>query len=280
MTRRARKEQSDRSEMPFLDHLEELRWRIIWALAAILLAVGFGFFLVLRFDVIALLEKPILPYLHGHHVVATHPTDGLQLTISAAIWIGATLSFPVVLYQAWLFLAPALYAREKRLLTAALAGGVVLFAVGATFAFGVVLPLSLPMLFHLFGTALDPMITADNYFDLVFSLVITFGVAFELPVVVLLLAAARLVTPSFLRRYRRHAIVAIITVGAFLTPGGDVTPTIALAVPLYCLYELSVFVAHVIWRQRPSGDSMGEAAALLLAPLLMYRSRRMARVAL
>jgi sec-independent protein translocase protein TatC len=234
MTRRARKEQSDRSEMPFLDHLEELRWRIIWALAAILLAVGFGFFLVLRFDVIALLEKPILPYLHGHHVVATHPTDGLQLTISAAIWIGATLSFPVVLYQAWLFLAPALYAREKRLLTAALAGGVVLFAVGATFAFGVVLPL----------------------------------------------AAARLVTPSFLRRYRRHAIVAIITVGAFLTPGGDVTPTIALAVPLYCLYELSVFVAHVIWRQRPSGDSMGEAAALLLAPLLMYRSRRMARVAL
>lgn len=265
--------------MPFLEHLEELRWRIIWSLAAVLLAVGIGFFLVLRFNVIAFLETPILPYLHGHHVVATHPTDGLRLTITAAIWIGAALSFPVVLYQAWMFLAPALYTRERRLLSAALAGGVVLFAVGATFAFTVVLRLSLPMLFQLFGTALDPMITADNYFDFVFSLIITFGVAFELPVVVLLLSAARLVTPAFLRRYRRHAFVAIITIGAFLTPGGDVTPTIALAVPLYGLYELSVLVAHVIWRQRPSGDSIGSSAALLLAPLLMYRARRMSRVA-
>jgi len=269
----------DRSEMPFLEHLEELRWRIIWSLAAALLGVGLGLFLVLRFNVIALLEGPILPYLHGRHVVATHPTDGLQLTVTAAVWIGAVLAFPVVLYQAWLFLAPALYARERRLLTAALGGGVVLFAVGAVFAFAVVLPLSLPMLFQLFGTALDPMITADNYFDFVFSLVITFGVAFELPVVVLLLAAARLVTPAFLRRYRRHAIVAIITVGAFLTPGGDVTPTIALAVPLYGLYELSVLVAHLIWRETRDNDSMGESAALLLAPLLMYRSRRMRRVA-
>lgn len=87
-------------------------------------------------------------------------------------------------------------------------------------------------------------------------------------------------TPSFLRRYRRHAFVAIITIGAFLTPGGDVTPTIALAVPLYGLYELSVLVAHLIWRRRPTdGDSMGQSAALLLAPLLMYRSRRMSRVA-
>ena len=269
----------DRSEMPFLDHLEELRWRIIWSLASVFLAVGFGFFLVIHFHVIELLEGPILPYLNGRHVVATRPTDGLQLTITTAIWIGAVLSFPLVLYQAWMFLAPALYRREKRLLSAALAGGVVLFGAGAAFAFGVVLPLSLPMLFRLFGNALDPMITADSYFDFVFSLVITFGIAFELPVVVLLLAAARLVTPTFLRKYRRHAVVAIITVGAFLTPGGDVTPTIALAVPLYGLYELSVLVAHIIWRQRPSGDSIGHSAAMLLAPLLMYRARRMARVA-
>jgi len=279
MDRSAPESKADRSEMPFLDHLEELRWRIIWALTAAMLGVGIGLFLVLRFNVIALLERPILPYLHGHHLVATHPTDGLRLTVTASIWIGVALSFPVVLYQAWMFLAPALYAKEKRLLSAALAGGVVLFALGGAFAFGIVLPLSLPMLFQLFGNALDPMITADNYFDLVFSLIITFGVAFELPVVVLLLAAARLVTPAFLRKYRRHAIVAIITVGAFLTPGGDVTPTIALALPLYGLYELSVIVAQMIWRQRPSNDSTSDSAALLLAPLLMYRARRMARVA-
>jgi len=260
-------------EMPFLDHLEELRWRIIYSLAAIFLALGISFFIVLHFDVIARLEGPIAPYLHGHHVVATHPTDGLQLTISAAMWIAAVLAFPVILYQAWGFLAPALYGREKRLLIAALAGGVTLFVAGALFAFRIVLPLSLPWLFDLFGTALEPMITADNYFDFVFSLVISFGLAFELPVVVLLLAAAGLVSPQFLSRYRRHAIVVIVTVGALLTPGDFVWSTLALAVPLYILYELSVLVAYLIWRRRAT-DS---AVAVLLAPLLMLRLRKPSR---
>jgi sec-independent protein translocase protein TatC len=262
--------------MPFLDHLEELRWRIIYSLAALILALAGGFFVVLRFKVIALLEQPVLPYLDGHHVVATHPTDGLQLTMSAAMWIALVLALPVILYQAWMFLAPALYRREKRLLVGALSAGLVLFACGAAFAFLVVLPMSLPFLFHLFGDALEPMITAESWFGYVFGLVITFGIAFELPVVVLVLAAARLVTPAFLRRYRRHAVVAILVVGALLTPGGDVTPTIALALPLYLLYELSVVVAQLIWRYKPI-DS--ESAALLVAPWLVYRARRVSRYA-
>ncbi|HTE43732.1 MAG TPA: twin-arginine translocase subunit TatC [Gemmatimonadaceae bacterium] len=271
-----RDERSTNAEMPFLDHLEELRWRIIWSLAAIALAVALGFFLVLRYDVIARLEAPILPYLHGHHVIATHPADGLQITVSAAMWIGAVVAFPVILYQAWLFLSPALYVREKRLLIAALSGGIALFVAGALFAYAVVLPVSLPWMFQLFGTALEPMITAESYFGLVFSMVLSFGVAFELPVVVLLLAAAGLVTPQFLSRYRRHAIVLIITVGAFLTPGDFVSTTLALAVPLYLLYELSVVVAFVIWRRRP--DS-GAAIALLLTPFLLWRQHRLRHVA-
>jgi sec-independent protein translocase protein TatC len=261
--------------MPFLDHLEELRWRIIYSLAAAAVAIGIGFFIVLRYDVIGRLEAPILPYLHGHHVMATHPTDGLQWTISAAMWIGVVLAFPVIVYQAWLFLAPALFAREKRLLVAALVGGAILFCAGAAFAYLVVLPLSLPWLFDLFGNALEPMITAENYFGFVLSLVVSFGLAFELPVVVLLLAAARLVSPQFLSRYRRHAIVLIVTAGALLTPGDFVWSTLALAVPLYLLYELSVAVAYVIWRDRPP---RGVSLAILFAPLLVWRYRR-ARVA-
>ena len=180
--------------MPFLDHLEELRWRIIWSLLAVVVSVAAGFFLVLHFDVLAIREQPILPFLHGHHVMATHPTDGLQLTISAAMWIGCVGAFPVVLYQTWLFLAPALYVRERRLLIAALFGGIVLFVIGAAFAWFVMLPMSLPWLFTMFGRALEPMITAENYFGFVFSMVLSFGLAFELPVVILLLAAAGLVT--------------------------------------------------------------------------------------
>src|ERR1051325_4843663 len=129
-----RRTKSNGAEMPFFDHLEELRWRIIWSLAAIAIAVGAGFFLVLHYGLIARLEAPILPYLNGHHVIATHPTDGLQVTISAAMWIGVVLAFPVVLYQAWLFLSPALYQRERSLLIAALAGGIALFVAGAVFA--------------------------------------------------------------------------------------------------------------------------------------------------
>jgi sec-independent protein translocase protein TatC len=258
------------AEMPFLDHLEELRWRIIWSIVAVLVGVGVGLFLVLHYDVIARLEVPILPYLHGHHVVATHPTDGLQLTMSASLWIGLVLSFPVVLYQGWLFLSPALYARERGLLVAALVGGVGLFGIGALFAYEVALPLSLPWLFNLFGTALEPMISAESYFGFVFSMVLSFGLAFELPVVVLLLSAAGLVTPQLLRRYRRHAIVLIVALGALLTPGDAVWGTLALAVPLYLLYELSILASHLVARRRSGG---GGALLLLLSPLLLAHGR-------
>lgn len=147
------------TEMPFLDHLEELRWRIIYSLAAVAIGVIGGYVMVVRFDLVKLLAAPIVPYLGGHNLMATHPTDGFRITVSAALWVGVVAAFPFVVYQAWMFLSPALYSRERRLLSAALAGGSVLFAGGAYFAFKIVLPLSLPWLFGFFGTTLDPMIT-------------------------------------------------------------------------------------------------------------------------
>lgn len=269
----------DRSsaEMPFLEHLEELRWRIIWSALAVITSIALGFYVVMHYDIIALLEKPILPYLNGHRLVATHPTDGLQITFSAAMWFGLVLSFPMLLYQAWLFFSPALYPREKRLLGAALAGGVLLFAGGASFAYFVILPITIPFLLGMFGeTALDPMITGENYFGFLFSTVVSFGVAFELPVVVLLLSAAGLVTPQFLSKYRRHAFAFILVASAFLTPGDYVMGTLAMSVPLYLLYELSVLVARVIWRRRNSADA---PVIILLAPLLLWANRRKLRAA-
>ena len=255
--------------MPFLDHLEELRWRIIWSLLALVVSVALSFFMVLRFEILALLERPILPFLHGHHVMVTHPTDGLQLTISAAMWIGFVGAFPVVLYQTWLFLAPALYARERQLLIAALLGGVVLFALGAGFAYFVMLPMSLPWLFTMFGHALEPMITAENYFGFVFGMVLSFGLAFELPIVILLLAAAGLVTPRMLNRYRRHAVVLIVILSTFLTPGDFVWSTLAMALPLYLLYEVSVLVSLMIYRHR---TRQTETVVALVAPVLALRA--------
>ena len=237
-------------EMPFLDHLEELRWRIIYALAAVLVCVGIGFFIASQFDVVGLLARPVLPLIPEHKLVYTHPSEGFTIILNAAITFGLVMSSPVIIYQIWAFLAPALHMHEKRVGLGVLFSGVVLFVAGAALAYFVVVPLALPWLFGFAGPALVPLITAEDYFSFLFAMVLTFGVSFELPIVILALAALGIVTPAFLSKYRRHAIVLIIIVGAFLTPGDMVWTTIALAVPLYALYEISVLAALVIYRRK------------------------------
>jgi sec-independent protein translocase protein TatC len=241
---------SQSGEMPFLDHLEELRWRIIYSLGSALVCVGIGFWVTLHFDLVALLAKPIIDLLPSHALYFTHPSDKFSITLNTAMTCGIVLAAPVILYQAWVFLAPALHAHEKRVGLGVLFSGLVLFVAGAALAYIVVIPLALPWLLD-FGTAsMQPLITAEEYFGFVFAMVLTFGVSFELPIVVLALAALGIVTPQFLSKYRRHAIVIIVIIGAFLTPGDLVWTTIALAVPLYMLYELSVAAAYVIYRRK------------------------------
>jgi sec-independent protein translocase protein TatC len=240
----------DRSEMPFLDHLEELRWRIIWSLIAVTVGIGVAMAVLLNVDVIGWLERPILPYLGGHHLVYTHPGDPFQIILEAAAGLGLLLALPVVLYQLWAFIAPALYRHERSVALGVTAAAVFLFVSGAALGYFVVLPLAIPWLMGFGGSSLEPMITAGDYFGFVFSLVLAFGVAFELPVVILGLAALGIVTPEFLNRYRRHAIVAAVIIGAFLTPGDLVWTTVAMTVPLYLLYELSIVLSYGVRRRR------------------------------
>jgi sec-independent protein translocase protein TatC len=246
----AAKEQERSAEMPFLDHLEELRWRIIWSLGAMLIGVAVGFLIVSKFDLILFLEQPILPYLSGRKLVYTHPGDPFQIFLNAALIIGAVFASPLIIYQIWAFLSPGLYKHERHIAIGVLFAGIALFAAGAAMAFLIVIPLSLPWLMGFGGTALEPMITASDYFGFVFGMVLTFGISFELPMVILALSAFGIVTPQLLSKFRRHAIVLIVVVGAFLTPGDLISTTIALAVPLYLLYELSVLASHVIYRKR------------------------------
>jgi sec-independent protein translocase protein TatC len=241
---------SQSGEMPFLDHLEELRWRIIYSLIALLVCAGIGFWLAYRFDAVGLLAKPILPQIPEHKLVYTHPSEGFTVILNTGMTIGIVFAAPVILYQLWSFLAPALHKHEKRVALGVLYAGVVLFISGAALAYFIVIPLALPWLFGFAGPSLVPLITAEDYFSFVFAMVLTFGVSFELPIVVLALAALGVVTPQFLTRYRRHAIVLIVIIGAFLTPGDMVWTTVALSVPLYLLYELSVLASFVIYRRK------------------------------
>lgn len=237
-------------EMPFLDHLEELRWRIIYALGAVLVGVGLGFFLASKFDVVAWMARPVLPLLTDHQLVYTHPSEGFTIILDAAIMFGMVMASPVIIYQIWAFLSPALHRHERNIGLIVLFAGVLLFLAGAALAYFVVVPLALPWLFDFGGPSLKPLITAEDYFSFLFAMVLTFGLSFELPIVICALAALGIVTPQILNKYRRHAVVLIIIAGAFLTPGDMVWTTVALAVPLYGLYELSVLAAVLIYRYK------------------------------
>jgi sec-independent protein translocase protein TatC len=241
---------SPSGEMPFLDHLEELRWRIIYSLGAVLVTMSISFWATLKFDLVGLLAQPILPRLPEHALVFTHPSDGFSITLNTAMTFGFVLAAPVILYQTWLFLAPALHIHEKRVAIGVLFSGTVLFICGALLAYFVVIPLAIPWLLDFGSASMKPLITAEEYFGFLFAMVLTFGISFELPIVVLALAALNLVTPQFLTKYRRHAVVLIIIIGAFLTPGDLVWTTVALAVPLYALYELSVLGSWIIYRRK------------------------------
>jgi len=241
--------------MPFLDHLEELRWRIIWSLVALIIGIGAGAAIVMLTPFMQWLEKPIKPYVPNGTLVFTHPGDPFSIFMQASVGLGLVIALPVVLYQVWSFLAPALYKTERRVGLAVVAGAVLLFLCGASMGFLVVLPLAIPWLMG-FGTGwLTPMITASEYFGFAFSLTLAFGVAFELPVVLLGLSALGLVSPQLLVRFRRHALVASVIIGAFLTPGDLLLTTIAMAVPLYLLYEISIVLSYFVARRRQKAQA-------------------------
>ena len=253
------REEQPMLEMPFLDHLEELRWRIIWSLLALVIGIGVAFFLMMQFDLLTLLEQPILPFLGGKKLVFTHPGDPFTIVLNISIAIGVALALPVILHQLWSFIAPALYKHEKRVALGVFFFAVFLFLGGAALAWFEVLPLALPWLMGFGGNALEPMITAGDYFGFATSMALAFGVAFELPIVILALAALGIVTPQMLNKYRRHAILAVVIIGAFLTPGDLIWTTIAMAVPLYLLYEISVGLSYVVHRRRQRRIAAREA---------------------
>lgn len=245
-------------EMPFLDHLEELRWRIIWALGALIIGLVAGFIIVTKLQLLHLLQQPIAPFLSGHKLVYTHPGDTFSITLSAAFVVGTIIASPVILYQLWAFLAPALHRHERRVVIPVILGAVVLFVMGVALAWFLVLPMTLGFLMNFQVASLEPMITASDYFGFVTILALTFGAAFELPILILALAALGLVTPKFLAGFRRYALVLSFVLSAIVTPGDIFLATLALTAPLYLLYELSVLLATIIFRKRRAASYASE----------------------
>lgn len=245
--------------MSFLDHLEELRQRLFWCAGAFAIGGVIAFVLftqIPNFDVIEFLARPITPYLHGAKLIYTHPGDAFQIVLDAGFAVAFVFATPVILYQLWGFISPAMYQHEKKIVLPVLAGIVLLFVSGVALAFTLILPLTIRFLVNVESTALQPMISASEYFGFAIYMCLAFGAAFELPIVMMGLTALGLTNPMFLAKYRRYAIVGGLIVGGFITP--DPTSMFAIAIPMYGLYELSILLSRMVYRWRQRRESEDE----------------------
>lgn len=247
---RARAPGADPDAMPFLDHLEELRRRILWILAALVFGFGLGLWIVTHFGVLQLLIDPIEPLLGNTKLKYLSPTDPFFVTLKLAAVVGLLLVLPVVIYHIWAFFAPALLPSERKAIVPALYLGLVLFAGGVALAYFVALPITLRFTMGFQGESLEQAIVIGPYLAIVVRLLLAFGAIFELPVVMLVLASLGLVTSKALREKRRFAIVAIAIVASLITPGDVVLLTVFLMVPLILLYELSIALTRLVEKRR------------------------------
>ena len=245
--------------MPFLDHLEELRWRIIYSLIGVVVGLAIGVYCSFAFNIVDALQAPLLPYMKGHRLVILHPMDGFTIRIQIAFVIGLTVAAPIVGYQIWAFLAPALHKPEKRVVLPVLFAAAVLFLLGVALAWFYVLPVSLKWLYGLNGDTLEPMYAASEYFSFATNMALAFGLAFEVPLLLVALVALGILSATLLNKSRKFAVLIIFVLAAVISPGDAVIATLALAVPLYLLYELSVVVAFVIERRRRVRKAREEA---------------------
>lgn len=228
--------------MSLVEHLTELRRRILIGLAAVALGTVIGF--ILAPDAISLLKAPIPGPLYF-----TQPGGGLFLHLKLALMIGLALGSPVLLYQFWAFVSPGLTPRERRLFRPWVPLALVFLVVGIGVAYAI-LPLTVGFLltFDIPGQ-LEPLITADAYFGLVTTMFLSFGLVLEFPIVLVILARAGIVSADRLRRTRRYVVLLIFVFAVVVTPGGDPISPLVMALVMYPLYELTI---HLVARGQPS----------------------------
>jgi sec-independent protein translocase protein TatC len=231
-----------RSAMPFLEHLEELRRRLIISIASVLIISIGGYFI--SDAMIEFLTRPI------DKVYFMGVTEAFAVKIKVSLFFGLFASLPVIFYQGWRFVLPGLTRKEVVMVLPMTVAMTVFFFIGASFCFFVVLPVGISFLLG-FGTErLEPMIAIERYISFVGWMVISFGLVFELPVVTYILGRLGVVDAPMLRKGRRYAVVGILVVAAVATPSPDVFSQLMLAGPLYLLYELSVALVAISGRKK------------------------------
>ncbi len=234
-------------QMTVVEHLAELRRRVIISLVAFVIAAAFAYWFapsIIRF------------FLHYYKDVTngqrnrfifTGPLDAFLTRLKVATYAGIVLSTPVWLWELWRFITPGLRKREKRYAVPFIVSSILLFSLGGYIAL-LILPKALDWLLHAGGSELTPLLTADRYLSLVALMIIAFGLAFEFPVVLMFLLLARVITTSWLRRRRRWAIVLIFAFAAIITPSQDPYSLFFMAIPMIIFYEACIVLGRILKR--------------------------------
>jgi sec-independent protein translocase protein TatC len=253
---KARAAVSERADLPgmsLMEHLDELRKRIVHS--AIYLAVGFIVAWIFKDALLNFLQAPLLKI--GKSLVFTHPMDALNLYLQVALLGGAILASPFILFQVWLFIAPGLYQKEKRFVWPFMLATVGLFMTGASFGYFYVLPGAIKILIIQMGHNFTPMITIEDYSSFFLSIILGLGISFELPILIFFLAMFGIVSPRFLWKNIRYAILAVFVVAAVICPSPDPWTMCIYAIPMLALYLIGIAVA---WWVHPSRRKAKEAA--------------------
>jgi len=243
--------QIQEKEMSFLDHLEELRWRIIKALIGVILA-AIVVSIFVNFIVENILLAPATKTTPPLTIINIQPFGQFTLYIEVILIGGALLSIPNIIYQFWKFIEPALKPTEKKYISSIVVFSSVCFIAGIVFAYFVILPTSLEFLAKFGTSVIQNNISIDYYMSFIISLCLAAGVIFELPMVSFFLSKIGILTPEFMRKYRKHSVVIILILAALLTPSPDITSQLLLGIPLLILYEISIIISKLSQKKKNS----------------------------
>lgn len=233
--------------MSFLEHLEELRRRVIWSIVAV--AGGFGACYWFHEQIYGLMQRPIYKALAANgletKLVYTSPTDPFNMYLKVSLIAGIFVASPFVLYQVWLFISPGLYKHERRYVVPFLFFTVVLFVAGGVFGYMIVYPNALQFLIQ-FSNQFTAMITINEYTNLFMTVILGLGIVFEMPVLVFFLALMGIVSAGWMWKNFRYSILVIFILAAVITPTADIMNMCVFAAPMIVLYLISIFVAWIV----------------------------------
>jgi sec-independent protein translocase protein TatC len=241
---------SNEDKMPFTQHLDELRRRLI--VCAVAVAVGFLVAYAFKERIFEVLMRPwiqAMPAGHEAKLIYTAPHEAFFTYLKVSFVAGLGLAVPVIVFEFWRFIAPGLYEEERRYLVPVVFFSSIFFLGGALFGYFLVFPVGFQFFTSFASDTITPLISTKEFLTFSFRLLFAFGFVFELPIFAFFLARMGLINAQFLRRQRKIAIVLIFVIAAMLTPGPDVFSQLLMAGPLLVLYEMSVWIVHIFGKK-------------------------------